>query len=158
MSAAQLADKVEEAVLERLKPLLIKAQVTGSSHLLAFHSSEMKSYYIGHTDPLLEGQASLWCWQPVIQSRISLVGSFTTSRPPHSIHYPHVLCVGVCGVGSERIGKGREASTTFKKGGILFNLGKKFRVNFPFFPNQSIDKDGIHLIFPWILVSVTLVT
>lgn len=29
-SATQLADRVEEAVLERLKPLLIKAQVTDS--------------------------------------------------------------------------------------------------------------------------------
>jgi hypothetical protein len=33
---------VEEAVLERLKPLLIKAQVIDLSCLLAFGSSEMK--------------------------------------------------------------------------------------------------------------------
>lgn len=58
VSATQLADKVEATVLERLKPLLIKAQVTDSSHFLAFGSSEMKGVcYLGHTDPFFRGSS-----------------------------------------------------------------------------------------------------
>ncbi|XP_040856464.1 protein moonraker isoform X2 [Ochotona curzoniae] len=46
ISATQLADKVEEAVLERLKPLLVKAQRAGSS---VEATAQLKDYLAGDT-------------------------------------------------------------------------------------------------------------